>query len=453
MKEINKHKITYYFLTVIIGILFFGLIGEDGVVLTKDSAGFIGTYGILPAGYVIYPAFVRFFVRIFGEEFGLVLVSVVQSMLAYSTSMYIASWIGKRFRLSYIVTMFCFLLCLLPYGYTLPEYVVTHEIMTEGIAIPIFNMLLVLLLRWSLDREKKILLSVFPLMIMLVLTRPQLLTIFAAIIFVLMLELIKDFLPKRNKQNKWTLYALAVAICVGVLLSVRPIMMCVMEIMPQFSHAVSGKVLSTMEETDRNYFSDVEQDAFDYVYNKVDEKKHRTEYMRTDVYRSDDIIVAINDNTKFHLSYFHEFCLGKEKELQTNLSEIDIKNNVINTLFIENFGRYLGLASQLLPYSFVASIFIQPDAIKGLCHVVTAILYLLAIAIYVKARKKAITSTCTRPFEIVMSILLINVVLTNIVFYAQQRYVIYTFGWFYIVVLLMLIGLYRNKKEAGDLRT
>lgn len=448
MKNMDKSKIAYFFLVGIVGVLFFCFLGEDGVILTKDSAVFLGKSGALSAGYIIYPAFVRFFIEIFGEKCGLTLIYVVQSLLAYCISVYIAEWIGQRFKLSYAFRIVCFLLCLLPYGYTLPEYVLTHEIMTEGIAISTFNMLFILLLRWNLDRENKILCMVFCLAIMLVFVRPQLLTIFVATFYVCISKVFKGFIQEKDTIKRRTAYVLVGAMCVVVLLSVRPIMSYVMTIMPQFSHAVSGKVLFTMENDDRDYFSDIEQEAFDYVYTKVDEKKCRINYMVKDVFCADDIMVAVNDNTKFYISYFDEYCAEKEDALQIELSEIDIRDNVINTLLIENYDRYIKLVCQLLPYSFVAAIFIQPDSIKTLCYLITAILYLLSYAIFFKGRKEKISSKYIKPFEIMMSILVINVLLTNLVFYAQQRYVIYTFGWFYIAVLLMLIGLYRNKRNC-----
>ena len=144
IKTLDKSKKIYYLLLNVIAIIYFFMIGENGVVLTKDSPGYIGLQGSLPAGYIIYPAFVRFLISIFGEKLGLTSMWVVQSLLAYITAVYVTEWIRKRFNLSCSLSLMIFSLSILQYAYTLPEYVATHEIMTEGLAIPLFNIIFII---------------------------------------------------------------------------------------------------------------------------------------------------------------------------------------------------------------------------------------------------------------------------------------------------------------------
>ena len=438
-KMLDIGKRLYYLIICMFAVGFFLILGQNEVILTKDSLAYIEMQGALPAGYIIYPAFVRFLNLVFGEEYGLTCVWIVQSILAFTVSVYVTEWIRIRYKLSYVVAVICYLLNLLPYAYTLPEYVVTHEVMTEGLAIPIFNLLFVLLIRWRLDKENKILLVVAMLLMVLVITRPQLLTILVAVIGVFFWEFFRTWTSKADRVKRKLIYMGLVAVSVVFIVNVKPIMMHIMEIMPQFSHAVSGKVLSTIELEDRYYFTGIEQEAFDYVYKQVDKEEKRIEYIKEGIFESDNIMTLVNYNTKYHLLFFHNFCEEKEPDLQIDIPENSIRNNVINTLFIKNFSRYLGLIFQLLPYSFVASIFIQPDSIKELCYLVTAFLYLFSVIICLRARKK-VTTIYTKPFGTTMIILVINALITNTVFYAQQRYVIYTFGWYYVSLLLLIIG-------------
>ena len=445
INKIDKDRMIYFIVLVAVSIVYFCVLGENGVVFTKDSVGFIKDDGILPVGYMVYPAFVQLFISLLGEKMGLIWIWLFQGLFAMGSSVYIVEWIRKKYDLKYHEGVLIYFLSILPYGYTLPEYVLTHEIMTEGLAIPIFNLLFLFLLRWVLEPDNKKLLVMFGLMVVLVLTRPQLLTTFVAVLGVIFIAIWGRSV--KTWRGRCISGICGVGVCVLGILFLPSLMLWTMKIMPQFAHAVSGKVLCTIEKQDRELFTGLEQDAFDYVYDKVDNAKHRTLYMRNDIFRSEDIIIAVNDNAKYHLKYFHEYCEEKEKELGVDILENNLRNKVLNTLFLNNFTRYVGLMCQILPYSFVASIFIQPDAIKTLCYIITTLLYLFSFIIYGIGRRKKIPLKYIRPFEITMTILIVNVIFTNVVFYAQQRYVIYTFGWFYISIFLMLLRIYRDKKQ------
>ena len=57
------------------------------------------------------------------------------------------------------------------------------------------------------------------------------------------------------------------------------------------------------------------------------------------------------------------------------------------------------------------------------------------------------------PMYITLLFLLINVFVVNIVFFGLQRYVIYSFGMFYISGLVLVVGIYRKRRDKGGLDT
>lgn len=434
---LKKNLKKYYFLLCTITVVFFFFLGEKGAILTKDSLVYIGQGGSPSAGYVIYPAFVRLMITLFGENSGLECVWLTQSILASIISICTTEWIRKRFGLSNWLSVLVLGFSFLPYTYTLPEYVATHEIMTEGIAISLFNVMVILLLKWHMDRDNKVWIMINLLLVGLFFLRPQLLTICVAVICIYLLM----WLGERKSSTRKSIYCLICVTIIVVAFNIKPIMLQVMEAMPQFNYAVSGKVLLTIEESDRDYFTGIEQEAFDYVYSKIDQEKDRMEYLEDKFSKGDEIMASINNNTKYYISYFKEFCDYKEAESQVDIWENELREKVVNTLFINNFGRYVKVIYRLLPYSLVASVFIQPEVIKGLCYVITAMIYAISITLWILAKKRKVSEIYTRPYKITMVILLINALLTNTVFYAQQRYVIYTFGWFYISIALLMYGL------------
>lgn len=443
---LKKNSKKYYFLLCTITVIFFFFLGEKGVILTKDSLVYIGQGGSPPAGYVIYPAFVRLMITLFGENYGLECVWLTQSILASIISIYTTEWLRKRFGMSKPLSVLVLGFSFLPYTYTLPEYVATHEVMTEGIAISLFNVMVILLLKWNMDRDNKIWIMVNLLLVGLCFLRPQLLTICMAVICIYL----TIWLGERKSSTKKSIYWLICVAIIVIVFNIKPIMLQVMETMPQFNYAVSGKVLLTIEESDRDYFTGIEQEAFDYVYGRIDQEKDRMEYLEDKFSGGEEIMVSINNNTKYYISYFKEFCDYKEAESQVDIWENELREKVVNTLFINNFGRYVKVICRLLPYSLVASIFIQPEVIKGLCYAITAMLYMISITLWILAKKRKILEIYVKTYEITMVILLVNILLTNTVFYAQQRYIVYTFGWFYISILLLIHGLKVKKREMCD---
>jgi len=100
----------------------------------------------------------------------------------------------------------------------------------------------------------------------------------------------------------------------------------------------------------------------------------------------------------------------------------------------------------MLPVGFVCTVFFQIEQLYALCHVIALILYLFAIigsAICIKQRQNR---------EIIDFMLLIVfnnfifVIITNLVYMGLQRYLIYSFGIFYIALYLVVRELVKMSK-------
>lgn len=120
------------------------------------------------------------------------------------------------------------------------------------------------------------------------------------------------------------------------------------------------------------------------------------------------------------------------------------------TLIRAHFGRFLYHTLVMLPQAFISTVFFQFAPLYMFCHLITAFLYLLALALMiwgyrdVRARKEA-----AEMMALVLGTNVVTVVAISLVFFGQQRYLVYTFGPFYIALYLLLRQLWRVRVRAA----
>ena len=136
--KIHYKGIAYTIGIVVLGILYFFILGDNGPYLMRDSEAFLNPTSGLTHGYWLYPRFLDLCEIICGQESALNVAYIIQGLLALITSIWITEYFRKYFGMGYLSGMLIYICTLLPYGYSLPENVVTHHIMTEAISIPLF---------------------------------------------------------------------------------------------------------------------------------------------------------------------------------------------------------------------------------------------------------------------------------------------------------------------------
>lgn len=109
------------------------------------------------------------------------------------------------------------------------------------------------------------------------------------------------------------------------------------------------------------------------------------------------------------------------------------------TLITAHFGRFLYHTLMLLPQAFISTVFFQYAPLYLFCHLVTAFLYLSAAALMIwgyvdeRTRKEG-----AEMMALVLGTNVVMVVIISLVFFGQQRYLVYAFGPFYIAYYLLL---------------
>lgn len=458
-RDMNNHKlqnskIIYLAGIVIIGIMYFFLLGDNGAYEMRDSKAFLNPNPALLQSYWLYPNFLRISKIIFGQDVFLYFAYIIQGIFAMSTSIWMTEYFRKNYNMRYLSAIYIYIFTLLPYGYSLPENVVTHHIMTEALSIPLFHICILFACKSFLDKDKKCVILTGIVGIILVLSRSQLLVFMPAIVLLILVFYMKEIVAKiveKMKVKKETIIALLVSVSCVVLIILVYSVFSMTTIGSQFVDAISGRVMCLMEYEDRQFFDGEMQEIYDALYRNADEGGHLEKYFRTDSWRPYDIAEHTNENTKEGLVTIREFHADKYPEsnpIEYQQKSFQDRDFIILTLLSHHIVDYIIMSIQLMMQSFVASVFIQPDSVRNLCYVITFFIYSATFAImYIAGRKMKVDRKYVIPMLITLLFLFTNVVLTNMVFYGQQRYVIYTFGMFYISLFIMTLGIYRKRKE------
>ncbi len=115
------------------------------------------------------------------------------------------------------------------------------------------------------------------------------------------------------------------------------------------------------------------------------------------------------------------------------------------TLLKAHFGRFLYHTLVMLPQGFICTVFFQIAPIYFLCHMVTLFLYVSAMGLTIWAYKnRNVENKYAETMCAVLGTNLVMVVVISLVFFGQQRYLVYTFGLFYIAYFLLLTQMWKQ---------
>lgn len=455
-RRIINSKISYGTVIAVIGIVYFFTLGDNGPYLMRDSEAFLNPTPALLQSYWLYTNFLQVCKYVFGQKFFLEAIFILQGILALITSVWVTEYFRKYFSMGYLSGLLVYICVLLPYGYSLPENVVTHHIMTEALSIPLFYICLLFSCKTFLEENYYYMIIVTLMGILLILSRSQLLICVPAIAFLFAIIFVKESvfrIADRIKVKREIAVAFFTLFLSGFLTVLIYMTFTKTTIGSQLTAAISGRVMCLMEYDDRELFEGETQEIYDALFKNADEGGHIKKYFRTDSWRPYDIAVHTNENTKEGLAVIRDFYSNKfpEKDLSKfALKSYSDRDFIIATLFWNHFFDYIIMSIQLMSQSFVASVFIQPDLIRNLCYVITFFIYLGTFGVmYIAGRRMKVDKSYIIPMLLTLLFLVSNVILTNIIFYGQQRYVIYTFGMFYLSWFIMVLGIYRKRKEQA----
>lgn len=184
------------------------------------------------------------------------------------------------------------------------------------------------------------------------------------------------------------------------------------------------------------------------LYEAVDAEEQRYAYADEGLWMWKDIVGGIGKIGGTCIWVPSEYYLENAPEILLSDQFSDIRSSHLLTIGLTliraHFGRFLYHTLMLLPQAFISTVFFQFAPLYGLCHLVTAFLYLSAAAFMIwgyadiRARKEA-----AEMMALVLGTNVVMVLVISLIFFGQQRYLVYAFGPFYIAYYLLFRQLWK----------
>ncbi len=443
MNGFAKKKFEYVLYLVIlltIGFLFFFCLGEKGYILEKDSGAFLGNK--VPPQYFIYPQFLKLCRSLFGEGHYLEWVSIIQGLFSLIVSFITTEYFRKNYELEYRWGVLIFVCTFGPYAYSLPQSVSSHSIMTEGLTFPLFYIWMICALQIYLRKDNRWFILLFVVTLVMAFTRPQL-TLFFIICFVMIIERVFVYVYSKIKveyRKKIIGFCIALGIFVCVLGIKIFLVFIQYNIYPQMTDAVAGRVFCAAVEEDAELFEGRDRDLFLGIYDEIEKMESRQIYFRTGIRQWEDIVNATNNNTKT-LGWIIRPYYEEIETAQLN----DVKGRLAYTMLLEHWPDYISMTMALMLQSFVVSIFVHPEAVYVLGYVIALLLYLMVIVSVIWCKKRYdVNNKYIVPLWLTLLVISLMCIVTNVLFMGLQRYVVYPFGFFYMSLIPIYVGVQRK---------
>lgn len=498
----------FYLSLVLLALAAFLLVGSREPVLFDDS----GTYmkvrnaeGVMP----IYPLFLLLNQWMFGLENYLYAVVIEQAVLAAGCVILFVKVIRDEFGLKYWESYLIFFLALMPFTTELPQSMATQQILTEGIAYALFYLFMIVLLKAVWTKRYTWIAGAFGMAAILSMVRSQLQILFGVcgIIFLYIIYMRKNSIGRLHLVVR---ILLGVAGCIvisftGIFVTHKAsegyrdirrnsdsFYMFVIKIQSpeeyewyisngvtvaetkeknkkkneeaelvdksfstsQYVSLIFSRGMYEADPEDVELFEDeVVRGLYTALYQAADAEEERYTYARTGLWMWQDIVGGIGKVGKTCLRTPSEYYAANYPEIIMSDRFSDTRNAHLQhigiTLIKAHFERFLYHTLMLLPQAFICTVFFQIKPIYLLCHLVTLFLYLSALALMIWGyADRKVNHRCAELMALVLGCNVVMVIIISLVFFGQQRYLVYNFGIFYAAYYLLLRELWNIR--IGD---
>lgn len=504
----------FYGSLFLLALAVFLFVGSREPVLFDDSGSYMMVErieGVMP----LYPLFLFLNQCLFGLESYLEYVIVEQALFSAVCIILFVREIKNKFSMRYAEGYFLFLLTLLPFTTELPQAMMTQAILTEGLAYAAFYLLILFLLRAVWEKRIRWTVVSVGMTFLLTMLRSQLQILFGVcgIVFLYVMCRKSGTGIKRLMLYLAGLAGCVVISLSGIWISARAVAgyydlirnnmrvnAFVMKVQdPEYFQKLStdengetkeGKELEEavwkdqeeeaaarkpivtsqftslilsrgMYEADAEdiwlYEDEMTRGLYQVLYEAVDQERQRHAYEQKGLWMWRDIVGGIGQSGKTCLSVGVPYYQEHYPEIYESDEFNEVWNRSLRTIGIKllqaHFARFLYHTLMLLPQAFICTVFFQIAPIYLLCHLVTLLLYLSAAALMIWGFVDRKVSEGSAEFmALVLGTNLVLVLVISLVFFGQQRYLVYAFGMFYIayyVLLKKLWNLYIRGRILG----
>lgn len=454
----------------------------------------------------VYPVILLLNQYVFGDALYLWVVIVEQAILGAFAVTFFEEILRRRFGLHLAESVLICILALYPYTIEMPTAVMTQAILTEGIAYSLYYLFFAVLLQAVWKKSYVWLAAAYGMTLLLASVRSQLQILFGVCGIVFLYLVCMRGREKKKRWLRFAAGAVGciavsltgIFLVLGVVKGYRGMLRpdhefylfglkvqmpqtyeIVLEERQQEAEQAQSGVEQAVEEQEETalvhkafttsqyltlifsrgmYEADYEDAAlfedpilkglYLALYEAVDEEKQRYAYAGDGLWMWKDIVGGIGKIGGICFMVPSEYYVENAPEVIASDQFSDIRTGHMRTigraLIGAHFGRFLYHTLKLLPQAFISTVFFQYAPLYGLCHFLTAVLYLASFALmiwgYADVRMRE------EEAEMMALTLGTNVVLVlviSLVFFGQQRYLVYNFGIFYAAFYLLLRQIWR----------
>lgn len=216
----------------------------------------------------------------------------------------------------------------------------------------------------------------------------------------------------------------------------------------QYTSLIFSRGMYEADYEDYRLFEDEQmQELFLFFYETADREGCLYTYARPGLWMWKDIVGGIG-SVGSKCFYAQEEYYGDRPELLQGQDQRYVKNanwmTIGLTLIGAHWGRLLYHTLMMLPQAFICTVFFQIAKIYLLCHLVTLFLYLSAVGLMIWAyADKKVDRAYAEFMSAVLGTNLVMILVISLVFFGQQRYLVYNFGIFYVIYFLLLLQLWK----------
>ena len=222
----------------------------------------------------------------------------------------------------------------------------------------------------------------------------------------------------------------------------------------QYTSLLFSRGMYEAEEEDQELFEDqMISGLYDTLYAAVDQERQRYAYAQKGLWMWRDIVGGIGSVGKTAVATGGVYFQENWPEIYESDNFNAVWNNSLQTIGMEllkaHFGRFVYHTLMMLPQAFICTVFFQIKPIYLLCHLVTLFLYLSALALMIWGyADRKVANRCAEFMALVLGSNLVMIGIISMVFFGQQRYLVYNFGIFYAAYYVLLRELWNCRLSA-----
>lgn len=212
----------------------------------------------------------------------------------------------------------------------------------------------------------------------------------------------------------------------------------------QYESLIFSRGMYEADYEDAELFSDpVLRGLYLTLYEAADAEKQRYVYAEKGMWMWKDIVGGIGSVGKtcrwLPSEYYVEYAPEIIRAENFSALRAEHMQTIGMTLIRAHFGRFLYHTLMMLPQAFISTVFFQYAPLYLLCHLITAFLYLSAAVLMIWGyREERVKNDGAEMMALVLGTNLVMVLVISLVFFGQQRYLVYAFGPFYIAYYVLL---------------